>query len=297
MSAMTRDLPTSMTATRSMIARVKERGFSLILLGALGIAILTLIVLLVDVTITGWDRLDSRLWNFPSSRVRNAGFQSAVTGTIWAMGIVLVTCLPLGLGAAIYLEEYAAKERWYNRMIELNIQNLAAVPSIVYGILGLAFFVRGWFALGQSVLAAGLTLALLVLPVVIIASREAIRAVPNSIRTGAFALGATQWQVISRQVLPSAIPGVATGIILALSRAIGEAAPLLLLGALTFITFNPTGPQSAFTVMPIQIFNYISRPQEEFRILAAAGIVLLLAMLLLMNSFAIWLRNRYSQRW
>lgn len=297
MSTDTQALPNPITGTRSTIPVLKERGFSLILLGALGIAILTLVVLLVDVTITGWDRLDSRLWNFPSSRVRNAGFQSAVFGTVWAMGIVLVTCLPLGVGAAIYLEEYADKERWYNRVIELNIQNLAAVPSIVYGILGLAFFVRGWFALGQTVLAAGLTLALLVLPVVIIASREAIRAVPNSIRAGAFALGATQWQVISRQVLPSAIPGIATGTILALSRAIGEAAPLLLLGALTFITFNPTGPQSAFTVMPIQIFNYISRPQEEFRVLAAAGIVLLLAMLLLMNSFAIWLRNRYAQRW
>lgn len=297
MSTITRTVPSSITATRSVLARLKERGFSLILLGALGIAILTLIVLLVDVTITGWDRLDSRLWNFPSSRVGNAGFQSALIGTIWTMGIVLATCLPLGVATAIYMEEYADKERWYNRLIELNIQNLAAVPSIVYGILGLAFFVRGWFALGQSVLAAGLTLALLVLPVVIIASREAIRAVPNSLRLGAFALGATQWQVISRQVLPAAIPGIATGTILALSRAIGEAAPLLLLGALTFITFNPTGLQSAFTVMPIQIFNYISRPQEEFRVLAAAGIILLLGLLLLMNSFAIWLRNKYSQSW
>ncbi len=297
MSAVTPTLPGRITAARSRFARLKERGFSLVLVAALGVAILTLIVLVVDVTTTGWDRLDSRLWNFPSSRVQKAGFQSAVSGTIWAMGIVLITCLPLGVGGAIYLEEYADKERWYNRLIELNIQNLAAVPSIVYGILGLAFFVRGWFGLGQSVLAAGLTLALLVLPVVIIASREAIRAVPNSIRIGAFALGATQWQTISRQVLPAAIPGIATGTILALSRAIGEAAPLLLLGALTFITFNPTGLQSAFTVMPIQIFNYISRPQEEFRVLAAAGIVLLLGLLLLMNSFAIWLRNRYSQRW
>ncbi len=297
MSAGEQALPSSITASRPMLSTVKERGFSFILVGALFVAVLTLIVLLVDVTITGWDRLDSRLWNFPSSRATNAGFQSAVTGTLLVMGIVLVTCLPVGVGAAIYLEEYADKERWYNRLIELNIQNLAAVPSIVYGILGLAFFVRGWFALGQSVLAAGLTLALLVLPVVIIAAREAVRAVPNSIRLGAFALGATQWQVIARQVLPAAIPGIATGTILALSRAIGEAAPLLLLGALTFITFNPTGLQSAFTVMPIQIFNYISRPQEEFRVLAAAGIVLLLGLLLLMNSFAIWLRNRYSQRW
>jgi phosphate transport system permease protein len=206
-------------------------------------------------------------------------------------------CLPLGVGAAIYLEEYADKDRWYNRLIELNIQNLAAVPSIVYGILGLAFLVRGLADLGPTVLAGGLILALLVLPIIIIASREAIRAVPPSIRDGSLALGATKWQTISRQVLPGALPGIATGVILALSRAIGEAAPLILIGGLTFITFNPEGLDSSFTVLPIQIFNWISRPQDEFRVLAAAAIVLLLVVLLTMNAAAILLRNRYQRKW
>jgi phosphate transport system permease protein len=213
------------------------------------------------------------------------------------MGIVLVTVVPVGVGGAIYLEEYADRTRWYNRLIELNIQNLAAVPSIVYGILGLAFLVRGPVGLGFVVLAGGLILSLLVLPVVIIAAREAIRAVPDSIRQGSLALGATPWQTIWRLTLPSAVPGIATGVILALSRAIGEAAPLLLLGALTFITFTPDGLLSEFTAMPIQIFSYLSRPQEEFRILAAAGIVVLLGLLLTMNAAAIWLRNRFENRY
>ena len=213
------------------------------------------------------------------------------------MGVVAVTCIPVGVAAAVHLEEYADRTRWYNRLIELNIQNLAAVPSIVYGILGLAFLVRGLPDLGPTVLSAGLTLSLLVLPIVIIASREALRAVPGSLREASFSLGATQWQTVSRQVLPAALPGIATGTILALSRAIGEAAPLLLLGALTFVTFNPAGLDSAFTVLPVQIFNWISRPQEEFRVLASAAIVVLLAILLAMNATAIWLRNRYRRQW
>jgi phosphate transport system permease protein len=213
------------------------------------------------------------------------------------MGVVAVTCIPIGVGAAVYLEEYANRDRWYNRLIELNIQNLAAVPSIVYGILGLAFLVRGFADLGFTVLAGGLTLSLLVLPIVIISAREAIRAVPDSIRQGSLALGATQWQTIRRQVLPAAIPGIATGTILALSRAIGEAAPLVLLGALTFITFNPEGLDSSFTVLPIQIFTWISRPQEDFKVLAAAAIVVLLVILIAMNAVAIYLRNRYQRKW
>jgi phosphate transport system permease protein len=212
------------------------------------------------------------------------------------MGIVMATAVPLGFGAAIYLEEYADPKRWYNRLIELNIQNLAAVPSIVYGILGLAFLARGPFGLGRTLLAGGLTLTLLVLPIVIISGREAIRAVPNSIRQASLALGATKWQTVSRQVLPAAIPGMATGTILGLSRAIGETAPLILLGALTFVTFNPDALTSQFTALPVQIFNWISRPQEEFKVLAAAAIVVLLVVLLAMNSFAIWLRNRFYQR-
>jgi phosphate transport system permease protein len=273
-------------------------GFRAAMLLSLLVALATLVALLVQVLTEGWPRLNlDLLTSFPSSRPRRAGAESAIFGTLWVMGVVVVTCIPVGIGAAIYLEEYADRTRWYNRLIEINIQNLAAVPSIVYGILGLAFLARGWGDLGPTVLAAGLTLSLLVLPIVIIASREAIRAVPRSIREASLALGATQWQTIRRQTLPAAIPGIATGSILALSRAIGEAAPLLLLGALTFVTFNPAGLDSAFSVLPVQIFSWISRPQEEFHVLAAAAIVVLLVILLAMNGTAIWLRRRYQRRW
>lgn len=289
---------TQLRRQRHVRSAAADGAFRAIMLASLGLAILTLVGLIAQVLLEGWPRLNlDLLTQFPSGRPARAGAQSAIFGTIWVMGVVAVTCIPVGLGAAIYLEEYADRTRWYNRLIEVNIQNLAAVPSIVYGILGLAFLVRGYANLGQTVLAGGLTLSLLVLPIVIIASREALRAVPRAVREGSLALGATQWQTIRRQVLPAAIPGIATGTILALSRAIGEAAPLLLLGALTFITFNPDGLDSAFTVLPIQIFNWISRPQEEFRVLAAAAIVLLLVMLLAMNSLAIWLRNRYRKSW
>jgi phosphate transport system permease protein len=278
--------------------RVEGRLFQFAMFFSLAIGIVSLITLLVQVFVEGSSRLNLDLvQNFPSSLPDQAGIQSAIFGTLWVMGIVAVTCIPIGVGAAVYLEEYANKERWYNRLIELNIQNLAAVPSIVYGILGLAFLVRGFADLGFTVLAGGLTLSLLVLPIVIISAREAIRAVPDSIRQGSLALGATQWQTIRRQVLPAAIPGIATGTILALSRAIGEAAPLVLLGALTFITFNPEGLDSSFTVLPIQIFTWISRPQEEFKVLAAAAIVVLLVILMAMNACAIYLRNRYQRKW
>ena len=213
------------------------------------------------------------------------------------VGIVLVVAIPIGVGAAVYMEQFADTEAWFNRFIDVIIQNLAAVPSIVYGILGLAFLARGFLNLGPVVLTAGLTLSFLVLPVVIIASREALRAVPSSILDGALALGATRWQGVSRQVLPAAIPGIATGSILAVSRAIGEAAPLLLLGALQFITFNPTGLNSSFTALPIQIFNWVSRPNVGFHVAAAAAIIVLLCITLLMNAVAIWLRNRFQQTW
>ena len=281
-------------------ARDRRTGFlfKLLLMASLALGVIALITLIVQVFVKGSSRVNgSLIFHYPSSNPDLAGAQSAIWGTIWLMGIVAATCLPLGVGAAIYLEEYANPERWWNRLIEVNIQNLAAVPSIVYGILGLAFVVRGPAHLGQTVLAGGLTLSLLVLPIVIIASREAIRAVPNSIRQGSMALGATKWQTIRRQVLPGAIPGIATGSILALSRAIGEAAPLVLLGALTFVTFNPEGLDSAFTALPIQIFNWISRPQEEFKVVAAAAIVVLLGLLIAMNATAIWLRNRYQRKW
>jgi phosphate transport system permease protein len=278
--------------------RIAGRLFQFAMFFSLAVGIVSLVTLLVQVFVKGAPRLNADLINnFPSSNPDTAGIQSALFGTLWVMGVVAVTCIPIGIGAAVYLEEYANKERWYNRLIELNIQNLAAVPSIVYGILGLAFLVRGFADLGFTVLAGGLTLSLLVLPIVIISAREAIRAVPDSIRQGSLALGATQWQTIRRQVLPAAIPGIATGTILALSRAIGEAAPLVLLGALTFITFNPEGLDSSFTVLPIQIFNWISRPQEEFKVVAAAAIVVLLLILIAMNAAAIYLRNRYQRKW
>jgi phosphate transport system permease protein len=271
--------------------------FKGVLLFSLLIGFATLIVLLITVASDGlghlsWDFVTS----FPSSLPSRAGIQSPLVGTIYLMVLVALITIPIGVGAALYLEEYADRRRWYNRAIELNIQNLAAVPSIVYGILGLAFLVRG-LDLGRVLLAGALTLSLLVLPIVIIASREAIRAVPPSIREGAHALGATRWQMIWRQVLPAAIPGIATGSILALSRAIGETAPLILIGAIVFVPFNPSGLTDQFTALPIQIFNWTTRPQAEFKLLAAAAILVLLALLLTMNAFAIWLRNKYQRRW
>lgn len=279
-------------------ARPAEPAFKLVLLVSLIIAIVFLGVLLVFVITEGLPRLDARLWeNFPSKlHPERAGAQSAIVGTVYVIALTAVFCLPIGIATAVYLEEYADGTRWYNRLIELNIQNLAAVPSIVYGILGLGIIARG-LGFGASILTASLTLSLLVLPIVIISAREAIRAVPNSIRLGSLALGATQWQTIRKQVLPAAVPGIATGSILALSRAIGEAAPLLLLGAVTYVAFNPNGVLDLYTVLPIQIYNWIAQPEAEFRTLASATIVILLAILLLLNSAAVWLRNRYQKRW
>jgi phosphate transport system permease protein len=276
----------------------KVRGalFQGALVISLSVGFLLLGTLLVDVFQKGIPFVDGVLLTEPnSSSPERAGAGPAIRGTIYLMGLLLLMAVPIGVGTAIYLEEYADRNRWYNRLLEINIQNLAAVPSIVYGILGLAFLVRG-LGLGRVLLAGAMILTLLVLPTVIVASREAIRAVPDSIRQGAYALGATKWQVVARQVLPAAIPGIATGSILALARAIGETAPLLLVGALTYVAVNPTimGP---FTALPVQIYQWIARPQEDFRLLAAAAIIVLLAILLTMNAFAIWLRNRYQRRW
>ncbi|WP_329085617.1 MULTISPECIES: phosphate ABC transporter permease PstA [unclassified Streptosporangium] len=277
---------------------LKEHLFRIALLASLAIALLFLAMLLVYVVEEGWPRLNSMLWeNQPSiRRPETSGIQSGIFGTLWIIGLTAIMALPTGILAAIYLEEYADRTKWYNKLIELNISNLAAVPSIVYGILGLGIIAR-WLQFGFTVMTGAVTISLLVLPIVIISAREAIRAVPPSIREGSLALGATQWQTIYRQVLPASIPGIATGSILALSRAIGEAAPFLMLGAATLVRFNPEGVWSSFTVLPLQIYSFISRPQEEFAILAAAAIVILLAILLLMNSVAIWLRNRYQKRW
>jgi phosphate transport system permease protein len=281
--------------------RTKDLAFRLGMFVCLGLAIGLLGVLLVDVAADGAGRLN---WDFVTSFTSidtdQAGIQAALWGTIWLMGVCALFIIPVGVATAIYLEEYADDTKWWNRLVEVNIQNLAAVPSIVYGILGLAFLVRGPLELGPVILAGGLTLGLLVLPVVIIAAREAIRAVPPSIREGSMALGATQWQTIRRQVLPAAIPGIATGVILALARAIGETAPLIVIGAATVVAFNPTSVNDAFTAMPIQIFDWITRPSNDvnnYAPLAAAGILLLMILLLLMNSVAIWLRNRYEQKW
>ncbi|MEU4411211.1 phosphate ABC transporter permease PstA [Streptosporangium sp. NPDC023963] len=277
---------------------LKEHLFRIALLASLAIALLFLAMLLVYVVEEGWPRLNSMLWeNQPSvRRPETSGIQSGIFGTLWIIGLTALMALPTGILAAIYLEEYADRTKWYNKLIELNISNLAAVPSIVYGILGLGIIAR-WMQFGFTIMTGALTISLLVLPIVIISAREAIRAVPPSIREGSLALGATQWQTIYRQVLPASIPGIATGSILALSRAIGEAAPFLMLGAATLVRFNPEGVWSSFSVLPLQIYSFISRPQEEFAILAAAAIVILLAILLLMNSVAIWLRNRYQKRW
>jgi phosphate transport system permease protein len=286
---------------RSSAQQIKDLAFRMALVACLALAVGLLAVLLIDVALDGAGTLSwSFINNFTSIDAHKAGIQAALWGTIWLMGVCALFIVPVGIATALYLEEYADERRWWNRLIELNIQNLAAVPSIVYGILGLAFLVRGPLDLGNVVLAGGLTLGLLVLPMVIIAGREALRAVPSSIREGSMALGATQWQTIWRQVLPAAVPGIATGVILALSRAIGETAPLIVVGAATVIAFNPSGLDSAFTAMPIQIFDWISRASNDinnYKPLAAAGILLLIALLLAMNGVAIWLRNRYEQKW
>jgi len=272
------------------------RIFYALLLISLAVGFLTLGTLVVDVFRKGIGFLDPVLLTEPPSADPNkAGARPAILATIYIGLLLLAFTVPIGVGTAVYLEEYANKERWYNRLLEINIQNLAAVPSIVYGILGLAFLVRG-LGLGRVLLAGAMILTLLVLPTIIIAAREAIRAVPDSIRQGAFALGATQWQVVWRQVLPAALPGIATGSILALSRAIGETAPLLLIGALTYVAFDPT-LLGAFTALPVQIYIWTRQFQEDFKLLAAGGIIVLLAILLTLNATAIWIRNRYEKKW
>lgn len=278
--------------------RIKDIVFRLFLYAALGVALGTLATLLIDTFLEGRPRLNTDLLtNFPSARPARAGIQSAIFGSIWVVGTTAVLSLPLGIAAAVYLEEFARKDRWYNRLIELNIQNLAAVPSVVFGILGLAFIARGPLDLGFTVMTAAFILTMVVLPTVVIASREAIRAVPMSLRHGGLALGATKWQTVSRQVLPAAVPGIATGSILATSRALGESAPLLLLGALSFVTFNPDGFDSKYTVLPIQIFKYISDAKEEFKPVAAASAIVLLAFLIIMNSVAVFVRSRFQRKW
>ena len=259
----------------------------------LGIAMLA--VLLIDVFIDGANQVDGHfLTNYPSRFPEKAGLRSALLGTLWMLGLTAILAFPIGVGAAIYLEEYAP-ENWVTRFVQLNIANLAGVPSVVYGLLGLGLFVR-WLGLGRSILAGSMTMSLLILPLIIVASREAIRAVPNSLRDGSLALGATRWQMVSRTVLPGAAGGVLTGTILALARAVGETAPLIMIGALTYIAFDPQGPMDLFTVLPIQIFNWVSLPQKDFADLAAGGICVLLVVLLIANSTAVIIRYRMQRK-
>lgn len=269
--------------------------FKFVSLGALLVALAALAALVFDLVSDGGSRLSWQfLTNIASRNAENAGVYHALMGSIWVIALTGALALPAGVAAAIYLEEYSSRSRTA-RFIELNISNLAAVPSIIYGLLGLGLFVR-LMAMGQSVMAGAATLALLALPVVIMSTREALRTVPNTIREGSYALGATKWQTIWNQVLPMAMPGVLTGLILALSRAIGETAPLITIGALTYIPFAPDGIWSKFTVLPIQVFNWVSRPQPEFKANAAAGILVLMVLLLSMNAIAIVVRDRQQRR-
>lgn len=265
---------------------------------ALAFSVLTLAVLLVDSFMDGLPRLDTELFTNYTSRIapETAGARAAILGSAWVIAFTALMAIPLGVAAGVYLEEFADNKRWYNRLIEVNLSNLAAVPAIVYGMLtaGLAL------AIGlerRVVLAGAIALALLILPVIIIATREAVRAVPAEIRDGSLALGATPLQTVWRQTLPAAVPGIATGAILALSRAIGEAAPLLLLGGLVFVTYDPNGLMSGFTTLPIQIFTWAQAPELEFHQAASAAIIVMLVLLLAMNAVAIFIRNRYQKRW
>ena len=277
----------------------KEVVFQTVLLACIVLAISTLLAVLAWAAVAGWGRLDTNLvTQMPSGRrtqLDTSGMQSAIFGTLYVMVGLAVTVIPLGVSAAIYLEEFADHTKWYVRLIDVNIQNLAAVPSIVFGILGLAFIMRGALDLGSVVYTGSLTLTMLVLPTVIVTSREAIRSVPSSIRQASMALGATRWRTVWHHVLPTSIPGIATGTILAMSRAMGEAAPLIMIGTATFVTYNPDGFfEGRFTVLPVQIYYWSSQANPDFAVLAAAGVIVLMAMLLSMNSIAIWLRARFT---
>lgn len=276
---------------RKLVAGAMEK----VLFAATAFAILVLLALGWDIVSSGASWLSMHLLtNVPSRKAELAGMRPAILGTLWVIGLTALIAFPIGVGAAVYLEEYAPNNRW-TRLLKLNIANLSGVPSVVYGLLGLGVFVS-LFNLGRTVISGSLTLALLILPVVIIASQEAIRAVPSSLRQAAFALGATRWQVARDHVLPAAMPGVLTGIILSVSRAIGETAPLLVVGAAAYVTFNPDGLMSKYTVIPMQIYEWARRPQAEFTNLAAAAIIVLLVVLLMLNGIAIFLRQRASAK-
>ena len=290
--------PPPLRTARAGDRSVASIGFLIALWFALAFSVLCLAVLLVDAFLDGMTRLDGDLFTGYTSRIspETAGARAAILGSAWVIAMTALMAIPLGVAAGVYLEEFADRNRWYNRIAEVNITNLAAVPAIVYGMLAAGFALAVDLP-RRVVLSGAIALALLILPVIIIATREAIRSVPREIRDGSLALGATPLQTVWRQTLPAAVPGIATGAILALSRALGEAAPLLLLGGLVFVTYDPNGLMSGFTTLPIQIFNWAQQPQAEFRQAASAAIIVMLALLLAMNAVAILIRNRYQKRW
>jgi phosphate ABC transporter permease subunit PstA len=272
--------------------------FLVLIWAALAVSFVFLLTLIVSIIVEGWDMMTpGLLTEYPSSSPERAGARPAILGSIWVVGTTAVMTIPLGVAAAVHMEEFADRNNRFNRLVELNVQNLAAVPSIIYGLLALAFLSMLGVENKNIVIGGALALSLLIMPVVVISTREAIRSVPVEIREGSMALGASKWQTVWRQVLPASVPGIATGSILALSRALGEAAPLLVLGALVFVSFDPNGLLSGFTTLPIQIFNWSSRPQEEFHQLAAATSIVLLVLLVLMNALAIYIRNHFQKRW
>ncbi|MCZ6539163.1 MAG: phosphate ABC transporter permease PstA [Chloroflexi bacterium] len=291
--------PRTASQTRQRLRKIRvwrDRIFVFGFVMAIVIGILGLAALLFDVLIDGLPFLDlGFLTNYASRKPLQSGILAPLAGTIWIVGLTALLTVPIGVGTAIYLEEFASKNR-FNRLIELNIANLAGVPSVIYGLLGLAVFVQFLFNGSRNVTAGALTMTLLVLPIVVIASQEAIKAVPPSYRDAAYAMGANRWQVVKTVVLPQALPGMMSGIILALSRAIGESAPILIISSLVWVTFVPVSPDSKFTVLPLQIFTWISQPQHDFRGIAAAAIIVLLAVLLSMNGIAIWIRSKYQVR-
>jgi len=280
---------------RSRYNRLKDKGFKIVGISATLVGIVVLAIFLGFILYMGLDRLD---WDFmmslPSRFADQSGIYTAWIGTLWILVLTTLISFPVGVGAGIYLEEYGKKSRLY-RLLEVNIANLAGVPSIIYGLLGLEVFVR-IMRFGNSILAGALTLSLLILPIIIVSTREAIRAVPSSIRDASVALGATKWQTIWNQMLPASIGGILTGVILAISRAVGETAPLIVVGALAYVPFAPQSPLDEFTVLPIQIFNWVSRPQHEFVINAAAAIIVLLLITFVMNGIAVYLRNRWQKK-
>ncbi len=289
----------SLSAAQVQAIRSKRRSrevlFRILSLTAVLLAMLMLFLLLFGILRDGAARLNPDFFTSFGSRFANrAGIKAALAGSLWMIGLTFVIAVPCGVAAAVYLEEYG-KKNWFTNFVQINISNLAGVPSIVYGLLGLTVFVR-LFGFERSVLAGSCTMALLILPTVIITTQEALKAVPSSLRQGSLALGASKWQTISKQVLPMALPGIMTGVILSLARAIGETAPLVVVGAVSFIAATPSNVRSPFTVLPIQIFNWTSRPEKEFQANAAAAIIVLLAVLFTMNMIAILIRNRFEKR-